>query len=54
MVATAGAGWGSAQLLLSCAAASMNLDGIFGVLRNVCWTSLGPIAVSEIGYNDQN
>jgi len=28
---------------------SMNLDGIFGVLPNVGWTSLGPVAVSEIG-----
>ena len=28
---------------------SMNLDGIFTVLPNVCWTSLGPAAVSEIG-----
>ena len=28
---------------------SMNLDGIFKVLPNVCWTSLGPVAVSEIG-----
>jgi 2,3,4,5-tetrahydropyridine-2-carboxylate N-succinyltransferase len=28
---------------------AMNLDGIFGVLPNVCWTSLGPVAVSEIG-----
>jgi 2,3,4,5-tetrahydropyridine-2,6-dicarboxylate N-succinyltransferase len=28
---------------------SMNLDGIFAVLPNVCWTSLGPAAVSEIG-----
>ena len=28
---------------------SMNLDGIFGVLPSVCWTSLGPVAVSEIG-----
>ena len=28
---------------------SMNLDGIFGVLPNVGWTSLGPAAVSEIG-----
>ncbi len=27
---------------------SVNLDGIFGVLPNVCWTSLGPVAVSEI------
>jgi 2,3,4,5-tetrahydropyridine-2,6-dicarboxylate N-succinyltransferase len=28
---------------------SMSLDGIFKVLPNVCWTSLGPVAVSEIG-----
>jgi 2,3,4,5-tetrahydropyridine-2,6-dicarboxylate N-succinyltransferase len=28
---------------------SMNMDGIFTVLPNVCWTSLGPVAVSEIG-----
>jgi len=27
---------------------TMNLDGIFKVLPNVCWTSLGPVAVSEI------
>jgi 2,3,4,5-tetrahydropyridine-2-carboxylate N-succinyltransferase len=27
---------------------SINLDGIFAVLPNVCWTSLGPAAVSEI------
>ena len=27
---------------------SVNLDGIFKVLPNVCWTSLGPVAVSEI------
>jgi 2,3,4,5-tetrahydropyridine-2-carboxylate N-succinyltransferase len=27
---------------------SMNLDGIFKVLPNVGWTSLGPVAVSEI------
>ena len=27
---------------------SVNLDGIFSVLSNVCWTSLGPVAVSEI------
>jgi 2,3,4,5-tetrahydropyridine-2,6-dicarboxylate N-succinyltransferase len=27
---------------------SMNLDGIFNVLPNVCWTSVGPVAVSEI------
>jgi 2,3,4,5-tetrahydropyridine-2-carboxylate N-succinyltransferase len=28
---------------------SLNLDGIFKVLPNVCWTSLGPVEVSEIG-----
>ena len=28
---------------------TMNLDGIFKVLPNVCWTSLGPVEVSEIG-----
>jgi len=28
---------------------SVNLDGIFTVLPTVCWTSLGPAAVSEIG-----
>jgi 2,3,4,5-tetrahydropyridine-2,6-dicarboxylate N-succinyltransferase len=28
---------------------SVNLDGIFKVLPSVCWTSLGPAAVSEIG-----
>jgi len=28
---------------------SANLDGIFKVLPNVCWTSLGPVEVSEIG-----
>jgi 2,3,4,5-tetrahydropyridine-2-carboxylate N-succinyltransferase len=28
---------------------SVNLEGIFTVLPNVCWTSLGPVAVSEIG-----
>jgi 2,3,4,5-tetrahydropyridine-2-carboxylate N-succinyltransferase len=27
---------------------SMNLGGIFKVLPNVCWTSLGPVAVSEV------
>jgi 2,3,4,5-tetrahydropyridine-2-carboxylate N-succinyltransferase len=26
---------------------SMNLDGIFGVLPTVCWTSLGPVDVAE-------
>jgi 2,3,4,5-tetrahydropyridine-2,6-dicarboxylate N-succinyltransferase len=28
---------------------TVNLDGIFKVLPNVAWTSLGPVAVSEIG-----
>jgi 2,3,4,5-tetrahydropyridine-2,6-dicarboxylate N-succinyltransferase len=28
---------------------SVNLDGIFKILPNVCWTSLGPVEVSEIG-----
>jgi 2,3,4,5-tetrahydropyridine-2,6-dicarboxylate N-succinyltransferase len=28
---------------------AINLEGIFGVLPNVCWTSLGPVAVGEIG-----
>ena len=28
---------------------SINLEGIFKVLPNVCWTSLGPVEVSEIG-----
>jgi 2,3,4,5-tetrahydropyridine-2-carboxylate N-succinyltransferase len=28
---------------------TVNLDGIFAVLPTVCWTSLGPVAVSEIG-----
>jgi 2,3,4,5-tetrahydropyridine-2-carboxylate N-succinyltransferase len=28
---------------------SMNLDGIFKVLPNVAWTSLGPVAASGIG-----
>ena len=28
---------------------SVNLDGIFKVLPNVCWTSLGPVAVSDVG-----
>jgi 2,3,4,5-tetrahydropyridine-2,6-dicarboxylate N-succinyltransferase len=28
---------------------SVNLEGIFKVLPNVCWTSLGPVEVSEIG-----
>ncbi|MCU1344169.1 MAG: dapD [Acidimicrobiia bacterium] len=27
----------------------INLDGIFAVLPNVCWTSLGPIAIAEVG-----
>lgn len=28
---------------------SMNLDGIFGVLPTVCWTSLGPVDAGEAG-----
>jgi 2,3,4,5-tetrahydropyridine-2,6-dicarboxylate N-succinyltransferase len=28
---------------------SMNLDGIFGVLPTVCWTSLGPVDAAEAG-----
>ena len=28
---------------------TVNLDGIFKALPSVCWTSLGPVAVSEIG-----
>jgi len=27
---------------------SLNLDGIFGALTNVAWTSLGPVAVAEL------
>jgi 2,3,4,5-tetrahydropyridine-2-carboxylate N-succinyltransferase len=27
---------------------TINLDGIFKVLPNVCWTSLGPVAVGDI------
>ncbi len=27
---------------------SLNLDGIFGALTNVVWTSLGPVAVGEL------
>lgn len=27
---------------------SINLDGLFGVLPNVAWTDLGPIAISEV------
>jgi 2,3,4,5-tetrahydropyridine-2-carboxylate N-succinyltransferase len=28
---------------------SINLDGIFSILPNVCWTSLGPISPASIG-----
>lgn len=28
---------------------SINLDGIFGVLTNVAWTSLGPVAIDALG-----
>lgn len=27
---------------------SLNLDGIFGALTNVAWTSLGPVAIGEL------
>lgn len=27
---------------------TLNLDGVFGALNNVAWTSIGPVAVSEI------
>jgi tetrahydrodipicolinate N-succinyltransferase len=27
----------------------INLDGIFAVLPNVCWTSLGPVEPAQIG-----
>ena len=27
---------------------SINLDGIFGLLQNVAWTSLGPVAISKL------
>ena len=27
---------------------TVNLDGIFTILPNVCWTSLGPVAVSKV------
>src|SRR3954449_6988147 len=27
----------------------VNLDGVFGVLPNVAWTSLGPVDVAQIG-----
>ena len=27
---------------------TLNLDGLFGALNNVAWTSIGPVAVSEI------
>jgi 2,3,4,5-tetrahydropyridine-2,6-dicarboxylate N-succinyltransferase len=28
---------------------SINLDGIFAILPNVCWTSLGPVSPASIG-----
>jgi 2,3,4,5-tetrahydropyridine-2-carboxylate N-succinyltransferase len=31
-----------------CAPRSINLDGIFGLLTNVAWTSLGPVAVENL------
>ncbi|MDA2946247.1 MAG: tetrahydrodipicolinate N-succinyltransferase N-terminal domain-containing protein, partial [Actinomycetota bacterium] len=27
---------------------SMNLDGLFGALTNVAWTSLGPVAIADL------
>ena len=27
---------------------TLNLDGIFGVLNNVAWTDLGPVAVGDL------
>lgn len=26
----------------------INLDGLFGVLPNICWTSIGPVAVEDL------
>jgi 2,3,4,5-tetrahydropyridine-2-carboxylate N-succinyltransferase len=28
---------------------TINLDGVFGVLPNVAWTSLGPVPIAEVG-----
>jgi len=27
---------------------SLNMDGIFGILQNVAWTSLGPVAIDDL------
>lgn len=32
-----------------CKPHSLNLQGAFGILRNIAWTNLGPIAVEELG-----
>lgn len=29
---------------------SINLDGIFGLLQNVAWTSLGPVAINKLNH----
>ena len=31
-----------------CQPRSINLDGIFGILTNVAWTSLGPVAIDHV------
>jgi 2,3,4,5-tetrahydropyridine-2-carboxylate N-succinyltransferase len=31
-----------------CAPRSINLDGVFGLLANVAWTNLGPVAVDQV------
>ena len=31
-----------------CAPRSINVDGVFGLLANVAWTNLGPIAVDQV------
>ena len=31
-----------------CTPRSINLDGVFGLLANVAWTSLGPVAVDQV------
>ena len=30
-----------------CRATNVNLDGLFGLLTNVAWTNLGPVAVDR-------
>jgi 2,3,4,5-tetrahydropyridine-2-carboxylate N-succinyltransferase len=31
-----------------CAPRSINLDGVFGLLTNVAWTNIGPVAVDQV------